>query len=527
MDDNKKEFENFVREIKFDDNPDPSHREKLEQELLRTLAKQTPRQIRTWRTVIENRVAKFAAAAVIAVMVLVGVTFWPDGESENGKWWLGPPAAWGQEIIEALEPIEALIYQKQIAIVNAYGSKHLSGTWYRCYEAKDRSRKDQHFHDRLTEIEWNISDGEDLLKYIVSFEFRCHTSERNEGGGYERDPVERLRSYVELLSKADRLLDTETIDTETLDPRTFEGRECVGFEITYRKRRGKHVDRIWFDAETKLPVRIEMHSPPSAKHPERATTVIHDQFEYYVELPVDTFTPQIPEGFINAHPSQMRAAREREEKGEMVYADVPAGLKNEIFAPLNEVETVSYKHGHADVYVSRYAWRKDYYSADDRLYKIEWYVIEKEDWDETSFDVSNFPLTQTTVNFENKTYKTVNHYGSSRPRHPMDKIRRVIGYVDLADRILENTAIEGIECFGLEISAKKYGTNPDGMLHRLWFDVETKLPVRMEVEYPQDGRVTKAITGRQFKWNPELDDEIFVPKIPEGFKLIDSNGEQP
>jgi len=40
MTDSEKQFENFVRKIKFDDRPDYSHRDKLEQDLLAVLAKQ-------------------------------------------------------------------------------------------------------------------------------------------------------------------------------------------------------------------------------------------------------------------------------------------------------------------------------------------------------------------------------------------------------------------------------------------------------------------------------------------------------
>ncbi len=40
MNDNERQFENFVSNIKFDETPDPSHRDKLEQDLLHVLAKQ-------------------------------------------------------------------------------------------------------------------------------------------------------------------------------------------------------------------------------------------------------------------------------------------------------------------------------------------------------------------------------------------------------------------------------------------------------------------------------------------------------
>ena len=75
MTDNEKQFEDFVRQIKFDDTPDPNHRDKLEQNLLRALAKQTPRQIKIWRTIMKTKITKLATAAAIifAVVLLVSI----------------------------------------------------------------------------------------------------------------------------------------------------------------------------------------------------------------------------------------------------------------------------------------------------------------------------------------------------------------------------------------------------------------------------------------------------------------------
>ena len=61
------------------------------------------------------------------------------------------------------------------------------------------------------------------------------------------------------------------------------------------------------------------------------------------------------------------------------------------------------------------------------------------------------------------------------------------------------------------------------MKHRLWFDVETKLPVRMEFQWLKDDALRKEIKNH-FKWNPELPTDTFIPKIPKGFKLVESNG---
>jgi outer membrane lipoprotein-sorting protein len=101
----------------------------------------------------------------------------------------------------------------------------------------------------------------------------------------------------------------------------------------------------------------------------------------------------------------------------------------------------------------------------------------------------------------------------------------LMGFVDQADRILENEEIGEVECFGFEVRSKKYGDYPDGMKNRWWFDVKTKLPVRMELVWLENGELRQPKTIKEhFDWKPELDEETFIPKIPDGFQLIDSNG---
>ncbi len=524
MFDDETNFKKIVSRLNIDDKPSSTHRENLRRQMLSAFGKtaQQPEPKATVfqivrRTIMKSKITRFAAAAVVAMAVLTGVTFWPRGSSRAGKWWLVPSAA-AKEITASLDTIEALVYRQQVASGGRYSSaQHLSGSWMIYYKAKDRQRKDQYYGHELVSTEWSISEGRDLVQTIVSFEFECYEQRIDSDKAYERDPVAELRSYVELLDRADRIHDTET----------FEGQECVGFEVDPRKRAGTPHElsfRIWLDLETKLPVRVETHGLPLTDLPGQTAAFILDQFEYYVELPVDMFTPEIPEGFIHAHPDVIRAAREKEEKGRMLYADVPPEWKPEIVAALNKIETVTYWQDLTKMYLSRNAWRKDSYDGQGQLRMTEWFVIET-DTGKTSFDSSdtNFLLTQTIVNFADNTYKVVTYGRDSRPGHPIDAIWFPVGYVDQADRILENIEMEGIECFGLEISAKKYGTNPDGMLHRLWFDVETKLPVRMEFEWLRDDGTKAVIVKDQFEWNPELSTSVFIPEIPPDFTFVEPN----
>jgi outer membrane lipoprotein-sorting protein len=487
------------------------------------------------RTIMYSRTMKYVAAVVIAIVALSGISFWPGRGTETGKWWFAPPAAWGQEIMAKLEKIEALVYRDQTVFVGRYGSTHVSGTWSRHYEAKDRSREDRYYENTdedtygqnkpdsvLQHVTYKVPDGQDLIQYDVSYEHQCYTIRTNEGGSYERNPVERFQSYVNQLDTANRILDTAV----------FEDKECVGFEVSTTWSGGEGVDRIWFDVQTKLPVRIERHGLPITGRSDETITIIQDQFEYYAQVPADMFEPEIPVGFINAEPDEIRAAKDKQKKGPMLYADVPAGLKDEIAAALKGVKTAVYRQRFGfvrdenwlfsdgdTIYISLYDWRIDSLSG-GQLQKTEWYVTDKEDWGKTSFDFNdkNFRLIQTTVNFADRSYKETTHGSASHPDNPMDRIISLAGYIDRADRFFESEQIDGIECFGFELSAKKYGSNPDTNIHTLWFDAVTMLPVKTEFQWLQDDGPRKMVQD-QFEWNPELPAETFIPEIPADFAL--------
>jgi outer membrane lipoprotein-sorting protein len=516
MNDNEKQFKDFVRNIKLDDTPDPEHRDKLEQNLLCAMAKQ-PRQVKIWRIIMKSQITKLATAAVIAIIVLGGVTFWPSGSSGNGQWWLGPPAAWGQDIIDSLEKIEALVYRQRSASVRDFGSMQMSKGWEKRYNAKDRYRRDRYDDGiNIMNIQWVIPDGNDFMMVEVSLEYKCYFERKNERYGFVQNPVEDMRSYVRLLDRADRILGTKE----------FDGQQCIGFEVSagkYGDNPDGRFDRIWFDLKTKLPVRIERHGLRYGFDAGRSLTIIHDQFEYYAKVPVDLFEPQIPEGFVNAHSDEVRAAKDKEKKGEMVYADVSVGLKDEIITALRNVETASYHDVASRICFSKNAWRKDHFS-DEQLQRNEWYIFDKVDISETNFDVDEkvTGLTQINVNPLSNTYQVLSYNDDSQSRHPMNRILFLAGIIDRADRVLENEKIEGIECLGFEISAKKYGDNPDHMKHRLWFDVKTKLPVRMEFQSLYDN-VLRTEIKNHFKWNPELPADTFIPKIPKDYELVNSN----
>ena len=510
-------MENLVRKLRYEARPEVQDRilEKASGAMAKThISAPASDRSRLWRTTMKTKTSRLALAAAAILIVLAGITLWPARHPQTGQWWLGPPAAWGQHITASLDKIQALVYREGYVFVGDYGTTHVSGNWSRWYKTPHRQRRDTFYKDALVSTMWEVpEDVGSVCRYDVSFEYECYTVRTYESGWPSSDPVEMLRFYVGLLHQADRVLGTGI----------FEDKECVGFEISaskYGDNPKEWIDRIWFDTATGLPVRIEQHGRPITDHPEQTFTFVQNEFEYYVDVPAEDFEPQIPEGFANTHPDNIRAERELKEKGEMVFADVPAGLKDRLLEALDQAETVAYQETEQTwVYASRYAWCREHLDGDD-LKRSEWYVIEQEDNAPTSLDFNDdsFQLVHTMVDYEKQTYQIVTHGGEDRPRHPLDGLRHPIGFIDRADRILDNQVIDGVECFGLELSAKKYGSNPDDVIRRLWFSTETNLPVRMEFEFTDTRTGRKVSQAKdQFRWNPVLPNDFFIPQILPGF----------
>jgi hypothetical protein len=258
------------------------------------------RRVQIGKMIMKTRTTRWALAAAVILVMLGGATFWPFGHGGKDRWWLAPPAAWGRELLTALEPVKAVSFREQIVDVDADGSQSTSSTWMIRYVSKDSYRRDIYDGNTLREIQLYVPDGNDMILHYVRFDLKCYGALRHGGGFGVQDPVERMRSHIKLLDKADRLLGEQVID----------GRVCVGFEIRASQYAGNPetwVDRIWFDTRTKLPVRMEQAGRPITGETTVTTTKVMDQFNFDAQLPADTFIlPAPPKGFVNAHPDDLR-----------------------------------------------------------------------------------------------------------------------------------------------------------------------------------------------------------------------------
>jgi len=86
---------------------------------------------------------------------------------------------------------------------------------------------------------------------------------------------------------------------------------------------------------------------------------------------------------------------------------------------------------------------------------------------------------------------------------------------------LGRKTVDGIEVEGLEVNSPKVGGGMfESAVGRLWADVKTDLPVRMEIEgISAGGKIKTKMVMDEFKWDEELDASEFEPNIPAGYIL--------
>jgi hypothetical protein len=155
-------------------------------------------------------------------------------------------------------------------------------------------------------------------------------------------------------------------------------------------------------------------------------------------------------------------------------------------------------------YVSKDSYRRDIYDG-QVLREIQWYVPDGDG------------MVQHYIRYDLACYGATRHQGRFGVNDPVAWIRVLAGQLDKADRLLGEAVIEGHDCIGFEIHANKYGSNPDAWIDRIWLDVQTKLPVRMEqMGGPVTGDTTRTFTTimDQFTYDAQLPADTFLPQEP-------------
>lgn len=105
---------------------------------------------------------------------------------------------------------------------------------------------------------------------------------------------------------------------------------------------------------------------------------------------------------------------------------------------------------------------------------------------------------------------------------PRQWVRRFMAanYRPLGKDVIDGVAVEGVEINELGVIREWSGQTPiEDYAARLWVDVESLLPVRIEEEGTL-GTVRHGGGGDQFEWNAVLTEADIEPEIPSDFTLV-------
>jgi len=268
MSNDERQFEKLFSRVKMDDKPDSRHRDKLHQELLAAYAgrqwqqERQSRQVGIWRTIMQSRITKLAAAAVIVITGLVCIQF------------LTGTNAYAQ-VVQELRNARTLVYTL-ITQTNQGNGETVKTDW--AYKEPG--------HLRTTTVDGYICivDGASgkMISivpqggYTLGEVKNLGKADAQEPGA--QGPFASIEAMKNLPAKADENLGTKEID----------GIDCDGYRVT----QGDLTTTVWIDAKTDDLVQVEQKY---ASAPGMNTIIKNIKFDEVLDDSLFSLTP--PAGY--------------------------------------------------------------------------------------------------------------------------------------------------------------------------------------------------------------------------------------
>lgn len=292
MNDNEKGIERLLRDLTFDDAPDPKHQDLLEEQLLRdfNLRNSTTvgsRRNSKWRTIMNTRIARIAMAAVLLIAAYLG--FGLLGGSSSVSW---------AQVRDQVAAVKAVVYKAKVN-ANENGKPvqlRIDATLADEYG----TRMDTYMGERLIGRSFTLAAKKSQVflfpekkKYI---EVALTEENRIENG----DP----KLIVESFMKGDY----EELERREINGVTVKGIQSAdvpptgGFpggrglmDALKDKSSAKILARLWVDVATGWPVEISMDI--TDKDGNEQSKIVVSDFQWDAQIDPATFGLIIPDGY--------------------------------------------------------------------------------------------------------------------------------------------------------------------------------------------------------------------------------------
>jgi len=286
MNDNKENIEQVLEGVTFDYAPDQGHQDLLEHKLLLNFNAVQPRYKSTWRIIMNNRMTKLAAAAVIVIGVFVGFGIF----TETGS------VSWAQ-VREQVAAVRAVMYK---AKVNATENGQPFQLQIEATLADEHgTRMDTYMDKQLVGRSFTLADKKTHI-YIMPAQKKYIEVELTEKIRIENgDP----KLIVEAFLKGDY----KKLGRREINGVTLEGIQSHDVSPTAGVPGGgglmealeglsaKVIASLWVDVATGWPVEITFDITDE-NGGEQMTIVVSD-FQWDAQIDPTTFASVIPEGY--------------------------------------------------------------------------------------------------------------------------------------------------------------------------------------------------------------------------------------
>ncbi len=269
MKDLEKQFENYLSRLKFDDMPNPHHRDKLEKDLLETISRrQSPQRTKFWRIIMKSQITKLAVAAAIMLISITLVI----------KLFSGTDAL--AQIVKALENVKNVHITSQYSLGN--GKEEIQHFWL---------RKPDGLREQGSGYE-TIDNGKDRLRLD-----KDNMTAQISDSWLKDKPVAQHYMFEQMQmfrNNNDKRIKIKKLAEESNDV-------IFAYSIYYEDMistpEGKRIEVIakaWVDAATMLPIKVEAALKGQADPNETQGGVITFDYE---PIPDEVFSTDIPSGY--------------------------------------------------------------------------------------------------------------------------------------------------------------------------------------------------------------------------------------
>lgn len=228
-----------------------------------------------WRIIMKSKITKIAAAAVIIVAVILGLTITGGTDIASVTW---------AEVIEKVEQIPALSFDMTTEIT--YTENEILTIQAENYVAGDYGTKSSlYMNGELFVIKYRLPKKK--LVYQIRPKdktyFRFDLSDEQAAKGQDPDDP---RTWLKMILSG---------DYTKLGLTNIGGIKAEGIESNKSEIAGEGtVMRLWVDVETNLPVRIEVEGEKMEAGEKRPHKFVAENFQWNVELDESVFEPNIP-----------------------------------------------------------------------------------------------------------------------------------------------------------------------------------------------------------------------------------------